>query len=50
MYNIRWDTETNGGVLLTSEQGDVQASVRPVFFEELDLLGGLTQEGSGILG
>lgn len=38
MYNIRWDTETNG-VLLTSEQGDVQASVRPVFFEELDLLG-----------
>lgn len=38
MYNIRWDPETNG-VLLTSEQGDVQSSVRPVFFEELDLLG-----------
>jgi len=38
MYNIQWDTETNG-VLLTSEEGDVQASVRPVFFEELDLLG-----------
>ena len=38
MYNIRWDPEING-VLLTSEQGDVQSSVRPVFFEELDLLG-----------
>lgn len=38
MYNMQWDAETNG-VLLTSEQGDVQSPVRPVFFEELDLLG-----------
>ena len=38
MYNSQWDAETNG-VLLTSEPGDVQSSVRPVFYEELDLLG-----------
>jgi len=38
MYNVQWDKAING-VLLTSERGDVQASVRPVFFEELDLLG-----------
>ncbi len=38
MYNNQWDAETNG-VLLTSEPGDVQSPVRPVFYEELDLLG-----------
>lgn len=37
MFNVRWDASTNG-VVLTSDEGDVNSPVRPVFFEELDLL------------
>lgn len=37
MYNIKWDCENNG-ILLTGENSDLP-SPRPVFFEELDLLG-----------
>lgn len=38
MFNIKWDPDING-VLLTTEEGDVNLPVRPVFYEELDLLG-----------
>ena len=40
MYKITWDKET-GGVLLHSRivEGTLGSSPRPVFFEELDLLG-----------
>ena len=38
MFNIKWDPEING-VLLTTEEGDVNLPVRPVFYEELDLIG-----------
>jgi phosphoadenosine phosphosulfate reductase len=38
MFNIKWDPEVNG-VLLTTEEGDVNLPVRPVFYEELDLIG-----------
>lgn len=37
MFNAKWDPETNG-ILLVSEKGDINGTVRPVFFEELDLL------------
>ena len=37
MYNIEWDCEING-ILLTGENSDLP-SPRPVFFEELNLLG-----------
>ncbi len=37
MYNIEWDCEING-ILLTAENSDLP-SPRPVFHEELDLLG-----------
>ncbi|WP_027356609.1 phosphoadenosine phosphosulfate reductase domain-containing protein [Desulfofundulus thermocisternus] len=39
MYDILWDRET-GGILLTESKSEViRGEVRPVFFEELDLLG-----------
>ncbi|MBE6416473.1 MAG: hypothetical protein E7032_08090 [Akkermansiaceae bacterium] len=40
MYNIEWDQET-GGILLNSKatNGTLAVSPRPVFYEELDLLG-----------
>lgn len=40
MYNIEWDKET-GGILLNSKttNGTLAVSPRPVFYEELDLLG-----------
>ena len=40
MYKITWDKET-GGVLLHTRivDGTLGVSPRPVFFEELDLLG-----------
>ncbi|NPV73103.1 MAG: hypothetical protein HPY89_04800 [Pelotomaculum sp.] len=39
MYDIFWDRET-GGILLTDEKEDaIKGEVRPVFYEELDLLG-----------
>ena len=37
MYNIKWDAEING-ILLTDDVTDL-VPPRPVFFEELDLLG-----------
>ena len=36
MYNVKWDSEING-ILLTDDEGIVPP--RPVFYEELDLLG-----------
>lgn len=40
MFKITWDSET-GGVLLSSKvtKETLGISPRPVFFEELDLLG-----------
>lgn len=39
MYAVQWDQET-GGILLTSDlEGWIRQEIRPVFFEELDLLG-----------
>jgi phosphoadenosine phosphosulfate reductase len=40
VYAYKWDQET-GGILLTNdiEEGLMKQEVRPVFFEELDLLG-----------
>lgn len=39
MYSVSWDPETNGILFTTEEEGDVKQPIRPVFFEELDLLG-----------
>jgi phosphoadenosine phosphosulfate reductase len=39
MYNVQWDMETRGVALLpVTEEGGMR-DVRPVFFEELDLIG-----------
>ncbi|RJX19217.1 MAG: phosphoadenosine phosphosulfate reductase [Ammonifex sp.] len=39
MYEIQWDKDT-GGILLVDFKGNgIRSEVRPVFFEELDLLG-----------
>lgn len=38
MFNIKWTPENNG-VFLTLDEGDVNLPIRPVFFEELDLIG-----------
>ncbi|NSW92345.1 MAG: phosphoadenosine phosphosulfate reductase family protein [Firmicutes bacterium] len=38
MYNIEWDQETRGYVLVPSAMG-IQKAIRPVFYEELELLG-----------
>ena len=38
MYNYEWDIET-GGYILTSKVTGVIKELRPVFYEELDLLG-----------
>lgn len=38
MYGVRWDEET-GGILLLEREGQILPTVRPVFHEELDLLG-----------
>ena len=37
MYNVKWDTKING-ILLTNDDSEINAP-RPVFFEELDILG-----------
>ena len=39
MYGIHWDKETGGIILLDSNENNIRREVRPVFFEELDLLG-----------
>ena len=40
MYEAMWDADT-GGVLLTSDLSpdNIRIEIRPVFYEELDLLG-----------
>lgn len=38
MYNYEWDLET-GGYILTAKLSRVTKEVRPVFYQELDLLG-----------
>ena len=39
MFKIKWDTENNGVVLKYSLQSGFKNNPRPVFFEELDILG-----------
>lgn len=39
MYDVYWDPETGGILLNETRGGGVPGAVRPVFFEELDLLG-----------
>jgi phosphoadenosine phosphosulfate reductase len=39
MYPVQWDEETGGVLLTDSAEGAMDGEVRPVFFEELDLLG-----------
>lgn len=40
MFKVIWDTECNGVRLTMSSKGDaLNVSPRPVFWEELDLLG-----------
>ena len=38
MYQYVWDAETNG-LLLTTEQSKFSKEPRPVYYEELDILG-----------
>ena len=38
MYNYEWDIET-GGYILTTKVSGITKELRPVFYEELDLLG-----------
>jgi len=39
VYNVSWDPETGGVLLVDLGEGDASTDVRPVFHEELDLLG-----------
>lgn len=39
MYNVSWDPETGGVLLVDLGEGDASTDVRPVFHEELGLLG-----------
>ena len=39
MYNINWDKESNSIILLKSGEGDAPSDIRPVYYEELNLLG-----------
>ena len=39
MYNIRWDKNTRGILLSDAKDQGIKREIRPVFFEELDLLG-----------
>ncbi|HED00227.1 MAG TPA: phosphoadenosine phosphosulfate reductase [Proteobacteria bacterium] len=39
MYDVVWDAETNGIILCDNSPEGVKTEIRPVFFEELDLLG-----------
>ncbi len=39
MYAFKWDQETEGILLTNDLEGLIKQEVRPVFFEELDLLG-----------
>lgn len=39
MYEIRWDKDTGGILLVTTKEDGIRSEIRPVFFEELDVLG-----------
>lgn len=39
MYEIKWDYDTGGILLVDTRETGVGSEIRPVFFEELDLLG-----------
>ncbi len=39
MYNVNWDNDFNSIILLKSGDGDAPSDIRPVYHEELDLLG-----------
>jgi phosphoadenosine phosphosulfate reductase len=39
MYGITWDTKLGGIKLLKKSKGSITSDIRPVFWEELDLLG-----------
>lgn len=39
MYEIQWDAATGGILLVDSKENGIKSEIRPVFFEELDLLG-----------
>lgn len=39
MYKVQWDIETRGVVLQPVVENEGERDIRPVFFEELDLLG-----------
>ncbi|HOM97926.1 MAG TPA: hypothetical protein PLY41_06460, partial [Acetomicrobium sp.] len=39
MYGIQWDSDTGGILLVDGYDTGVRSDVRPVFYEELDLLG-----------
>ena len=39
MYNVIWDIETGGVLLSDSAKDSLNVEIRPVFYEELDLLG-----------
>jgi phosphoadenosine phosphosulfate reductase len=39
MYDLGWDRDTGGIVLQKPGTGEVRSKIRPVFYEELDILG-----------
>lgn len=39
MYGVQWDSDTGGILLVDAHETGVRSDVRPVFYEELDLLG-----------
>ena len=39
MYDIQWDPETGGILLQEPGTGEIRSEIRPVFHEELDILG-----------
>ncbi|BCV22808.1 phosphoadenosine phosphosulfate reductase family protein [Moorella sp. Hama-1] len=39
MYEIQWDKDTGGILLADTKEDGTKSEIRPVFFEELDLLG-----------
>lgn len=39
MYEIRWDKDTGGILLADTKEDGIRNQIRPVFFEELDILG-----------
>ena len=39
MYEIQWHNDTGGILLVDTRETGIGSEIRPVFFEELDLLG-----------